>query len=443
MHLTVIGSGYVGLVAGACFADVGNDVVCVDVDEAKIENLRQGIIPIYEPGLETVVKRNHDDGRLTFTTDTASAVRGAEIIFIAVGTPPGEDGSADLKHVIAVAESIGDAMQSDKIVVCKSTVPIGTCDKVYEVITSRTEHAVDVVSNPEFLKEGSALKDFQYPDRVIIGSRTEAGGKAVGRLYAPFMRRQERILYMDVRSAEMTKYASNSMLATKISFINEIANLCDAVGADVELVRRGMAMDERIGPHFIYPGVGFGGSCFPKDIKALARIARQVERPSHILDAVDQVNDEQKTRLIDFAHGFYGGDLSGKTFAVWGLSFKPKTDDIREAPAHVAIRRLVSAGATIRATDPAALENSRAELADLGGAIEFLDGDYETLDGADALFVFTEWNEFRSPNFARMKERLAAPVIFDGRNIYDPKVVREEHGFTYFCIGRSTVEKNW
>ncbi|MEM1350155.1 MAG: UDP-glucose/GDP-mannose dehydrogenase family protein [Myxococcota bacterium] len=443
MQLTVIGTGYVGLVAGACFADVGNDVVCVDVDEAKIASLRQGIIPIYEPGLEAMVKRNYEDGRLAFTTDAAQAVRDAEVVFIAVGTPPGEDGSADLQHVIAVAETIGDAMQSDKIVVCKSTVPIGTCDEVYDVITSRTDHAVDVISNPEFLKEGSALKDFQYPDRVIIGSRTEAGGHAVGRLYTPFMRRQERILYMDVRSAEMTKYASNSMLATKISFINEIANLCDAVGADVELVRRGMAMDKRIGPHFIYPGCGFGGSCFPKDIKALARVARRVERPSHILDAVDRVNDAQKTRLIDFAHGFYGGDFSGKTFAVWGLSFKPKTDDVREAPAHVAIRRLISGGATIRATDPAAIENSRLELADLSASIEFFEGNYETLDGADALFVFTEWNEFRSPNFERMKQHLSSPVLFDGRNIYDPGVVRDEHGFTYFCIGRSTVERGW
>ncbi len=442
MKIAVIGTGYVGLVAGACLADVGNDVVCVDVDESKVSMLREGLIPIYEPGLDTVVQRNHKDGRLTFTTESSAAVRSSDVIFIAVGTPPGEDGSADLSHGLAVAETIGDNLDAYKVVVCKSTVPVGTCDKVRETISARTEHPFAVCSNPEFLKEGSALKDFQSPDRVVIGSDDPRAADILSRLYKPFMRRQERLMHMDVRSAEMTKYASNAMLATKISFINEIANLCDAVGADVEFVRRGMAMDERIGPHFIYPGAGFGGSCFPKDVRALARLGAAHGRQTHVLDAVERVNDAQKMRLVDIANGFYRGDLSGKTFAVWGLSFKPKTDDMREAPSLVAIRALIAAGAKVRATDPVALENARHELADLADSISFFDSDYDVLEGADALFVFTEWNEFRAPNFDKISAALNEPVIFDGRNIYSPEELRE-HGITYFCIGRATVERDW
>ncbi len=443
MRVAVIGTGYVGLVAGACLADTGNHVICVDKDVDKIEGLRAGVIPIYEPGLDELVVRNHADERLRFSLDTAEAVRDAEIIFIAVGTPPGEDGSADLSHVLAVARAIGESIDApDKVIVCKSTVPVGTCDKVEAVIRDLTDHPFHVVSNPEFLKEGSALKDFLSPDRVIIGCSDEAAGKRVGHLYAPFMRRSERVLYMDVRSAEMTKYASNSMLATKISFINEVANLCDAVGADIEKVRRGMAMDERIGPHFIYPGVGFGGSCFPKDIRALARLGAANDIPMRLLTSVEQVNKDQKLRLVDLATGFYRGDLSQKIFAVWGLSFKPRTDDTREAPALLAIRHLVDAGATIRATDPVALENARHDLAPLGDAVSLFEDDYEVLEGADALFIFTEWNEFRSPDFARIKETMRAPVIFDGRNIFDPVEVKDL-GFDYFCVGRNVLSRGF
>ncbi len=438
MKVAVIGTGYVGLVAGACFADVGNDVVCVDRDELKIARLKEGIIPIYEPGLEALVKRNHADKRLLFTTDTAEAVRNAHVIFIAVGTPPGEDGSADLSHVLAVAQDIARNLNEDgKVVVCKSTVPVGTADRVREVLVSHGSYVAHVVSNPEFLKEGSAVTDFFSPDRVIVGASDDVAAKTVGQLYKPFMRRSERILYMDNRSAEMTKYASNSMLAAKISFINEIANICDVVGADVTLVREGMAMDERIGPHFIYPGVGYGGSCFPKDVRALSKIALDHDLEPNLLDAIERVNNNQKLRLVDIAHGFFQGDLKGKRFAVWGLSFKPKTDDTREAPALISIRRFVEAGATILASDPVALENASEDLKDLGDSITFLDDHYSTLEGADALFVFTEWNEFRSPDFHRIKGLMANPVIFDGRNIYEPAMLKAL-GFAYFGIGRSS-----
>lgn len=444
MKVAVIGTGYVGLVAGACLADVGNNVICVDKDESKVVGLREGRIPIYEPGLDALVLRNHKDGRLSFSTETPSAVRNSEIIFIAVGTPPGEDGSADLSHVLAVARVVGDNIDTDdKIIICKSTVPVGTCDIVRDTIAERTDHTFHVVSNPEFLKEGAALKDFLSPDRVIIGAASDFAAKKVGKLYKPFMRRDERILYMDVRSAEMTKYASNAMLATKISFINEIANVCDAVGADVERVRRGMAMDERIGPHFIYPGVGYGGSCFPKDVRALAKLGEAAGANVRLLHAVEEVNNDQKLRLVDLATGFYRGDLRGKHFAVWGLSFKPRTDDVREAPSLLAIRRLLEAGATVRATDPVALETAQEDLADLGDLAEqitFCENDYDALEGADALFVFTEWNEFRSPDFDRVKSELTEPVIFDGRNIYDP-VELTERGFTYFSIGRNVLSR--
>ena len=438
MDVAIIGSGYVGLVAGACFADVGNDVICVDRDAQKVALLERGQIPIYEPGLERLVERNHSDGRLRFTTDTPTAVRAAQVIFIAVGTPPDEDGSADLSHVLAVARAIGESLQEDgKIVVCKSTVPVGTADKVRRVLAEQSDHTVHVVSNPEFLKEGSAVKDFFSPDRVIIGADSERAARVVARLYAPFMRRSERVLVMDNRSAEMAKYASNSMLAAKISFMNEIANICDAVHADVSMVRRGMAMDERIGPHFIYPGVGYGGSCFPKDVRALARVASDHDLAPRLLDAIEAVNNAQKLRLVELARAFFRGELQGKTFAIWGLSFKPKTDDVREAPALRSIRALVEAGARVRVSDPVALENAQRELEDLGDAVLGFDSHYEALEGADALCVFTEWNEYRSPNFKRIAEALSHPVIFDGRNIYDPEELAELN-FAYFGIGRSS-----
>ncbi len=440
MKVAVIGSGYVGLVAGACLADVGNDVICVDRDTAKIEALKDGVIPIYEPGLEDMVLRNYQEQRLHFTTNTPDAVKASDVIFIAVGTPPGEDGSADLSHVLAVAKDIAQSLnEEDKVVVCKSTVPVGTADRVREVLVAHSSFTAHVVSNPEFLKEGSALKDFLSPDRVIVGAANDDAAKKVGKLYKPFMRRSERILYMDNRSAEMTKYASNSILATKISFMNEIANICDAVDADVALVRKGMAMDERIGPHFIYPGVGYGGSCFPKDVRALAKVAMDNDLDPQLLNAVESVNNLQKQRLVDLATGFFQGELSGKTFAIWGLSFKPKTDDTRESPALISIRHFVEQGATIRASDPVAMPNSEAELADLSDSVSFHRDYYSTLEGADALFLFTEWNEFRSPDFKRIKALLNHPVIFDGRNIYDPGDLREL-GFTYFGIGRSSLK---
>lgn len=445
MQIAVVGTGYVGLVVGACLADVGNDVICIDHDPSKVELLKQGGIPIYEPGLDAIVQRNAQDGRLHFTTEPQQAIEDAEIIFIAVGTPPGEDGSADLQYVLAVAETIAKHMQEDKIVICKSTVPVGTCDRVRDLIRSKTKHQVHVVSNPEFLKEGSAVRDFQSPDRVIIGSDNPEAARKVANLYSPLMRRNNRILQMDIRSAEMTKYASNAMLATKISFMNEIANLCDAAGADVELVRQGMSMDERIGPHFIFPGAGFGGSCFPKDVRALAYLGGQLGKQTDILSAVESVNTRQKTRLIDMAQGFFHNELKGKHFAVWGLSFKPNTDDVREAPSLISIRALLEAGATIAATDPIAIEQAKDYLKDLGPLLDnlrFDENDYDVLKDADALFIFTEWNEFRSPNFKRMATLMKAPVIFDGRNIYDPQDLKAR-GFTYFCIGRATLKGQW
>lgn len=442
MKIAVIGSGYVGLVAGACFADVGNHVICVDRDPAKIALLESGGIPIYEPGLEDIVKRNVADRRLTFTTSTHDAVIASDFIFIAVGTPPGEDGAADLTHVLAVAEAVARAMNGYKIVVCKSTVPVGTCDRVGDVMRKFTQHKFDVVSNPEFLKEGAAIQDFMSPDRVVVGCDNPEAAQRVGDLYSAFMRRNERILVMKTRSSEMTKYASNSILATKISFMNEIANLCDAVGADVAEVRRGMSMDERIGPHFIYPGVGYGGSCFPKDVRALAMLGKANGRQTSILDAVEDVNNAQKSRLLDFARGYFRGELAGKRFAVWGLSFKPRTDDVREAPALHAIRQLVAAGAAVVATDPVAIHTAQPELADLGDAVTFSEDDYAMLEGADGLFVFTEWNEFRSPDFSRIANALREKVVFDGRNIYRPADVKAA-GMTYFCIGRATVDPRW
>jgi UDPglucose 6-dehydrogenase len=437
MKIAVMGTGYVGLVTGALLADAGNTVICVDIDERKVAMLREGHIPIYEEGLESIVQRNHEDGRLLFTTDAADAIKKSNIVFIAVGTPSDHDGSADLKYVLKVAEQIGDNMNATKIVICKSTVPVGTCDKVQGVIAGRTNTPFHVVSNPEFLKEGSAVKDFQSPDRVIIGSSDKEAAETVGELYKPFMRRNDRIVYMDLRSAEMTKYASNAMLATKISFMNEIANLCDRVGADVEHVRIGMSLDERIGPHFIFPGVGYGGSCFPKDVRALSRLGHEFDMETGVLDAVESINDRQKLRLVSAAREHFGS-LEGRTFAVWGLAFKPKTDDVREAPALIGIRALVAAGAKVRATDPVALENAQAELADLGDAVTFEHDEYDVLDGADALLIFTEWNQYRSPEFDRILGLLKSPVIFDGRNLYSPSKMKKL-GIHYDSIGRPTV----
>ena len=441
MKLAVIGTGYVGLVAGACFADMGNHVCCIDRDARKVDLLRSGGVPIYEPGLDDLVARNIAKERLTFTTDAAAGLEGAEVVFIAVGTPPGEDGSADLSHVLAVSEVIAQHITEYTVVVCKSTVPVGTCDRVRDLIRSKTDVRVDVVSNPEFLKEGAALADFQSPDRVVIGGDCDEAVEKVASLYTPFLRRSERILRMDLRSAEMTKYASNSMLATKISFINEIANLCDRVGADVNMVRKGMSMDERIGPHFIYPGVGYGGSCFPKDVRALTYLGHEYDRELLLLSAVEAVNNRQKERLLDFALGFFGGDLSGKKFAMWGLSFKPNTDDVREASALATIRRLLDAGATVVAHDPVAADNALEYLGSPEG-LTIVKREYDALDGADGLFLMTEWNDYRSPDFTRIKASLNTPVIFDGRNLFSPSHLKGL-GITYFCIGRATVERAW
>jgi UDPglucose 6-dehydrogenase len=434
MKVGVIGAGYVGLVTGACLANTGNDVVCADKDEALVEQLQQAEVPIYEEGLEALIERNTRDERLHFTSETERAVDHADVIFITVGTPPGEDGSADLSNVEAVAETIGRHMEDHKIVVCKSTVPVGTCERVADIIDEQTDQPFDVASNPEFMKEGTAAEDFKSPSRVVVGCESEEATDTLAELYQPFMRRSNRLLRVDVRSAEMIKYASNAMLATKISFINEMANICEQVGADVEMVRQGMSLDERIGPHFIYPGVGYGGSCFPKDIKALARTARESGMDPRILDAVDDVNEHQKTRLYRAARKHFDS-LEGLQLAVWGLSFKPRTDDIREAPSLLNIERFVDDGAEVRATDPEAIPNAREALESAGDAVTFSRADYEVLEGADAVFIFTEWEEFRNPDFERMRELMNRPVVFDGRNLYDPEKMRDR-GFEYVCIGR-------
>lgn len=433
MDITVIGTGYVGLVSGTCFANSGNSVVCVDIDQKKIQNLKEGIIPIYEEGLKNIVERNIEENRLHFTTNAEEAVKSSEVIFIAVGTPSDEDGSADLKYVLKVAEEIGTYMNEEKIVVCKSTVPVGTCDKVEEVISSLTEHQISVVSNPEFLKEGTAIQDFQSPDRVVIGSKNKEASKKVGSLYEPFMRRSNRIVYTDIRSAEMIKYASNAMLATKISFINEISGICDKVGANVEEVRTGMSLDERIGPHFIYPGVGFGGSCFPKDVKALGKLGKDHNVSTPMINSVQEVNSSQKLYLYEKAKSFYGS-LKGKRFAVWGLSFKPKTDDIREAPSIENIESFLKDGASVSATDPEALKNASKHF-QKEGRVEFFEDEYKALENVDGLFIFTEWEKYRNPDFDTLLKKMDLPVIFDGRNLYDPKEMNSK-GFEYFSVGR-------
>lgn len=439
MKLAVIGSGYVGLTSGACFADMGNSVVCVDNDESKILMLKAGQIPIYEPGLEAMVHRNMEAGRITFTTDLKTAVQQASVLFIAVGTPPDEDGSADLSHVLAAAEEIATYMDSYKVIVDKSTVPIGTADMVKAKIQKKLDDRgmeldFDVVSNPEFLKEGAAIEDFMKPDRVVIGTDSQHAAEVMRKLYAPFCRTHDRVIVMSIRSAEMTKYAANALLATKISFINEISGLCEAYGADVEEVRNGIGSDSRIGYKFIYPGVGYGGSCFPKDIKALIHMAGKVGYDSRILKAVEDVNCDQKKMMVEKIKQHFGGDISGKRFALWGLAFKPQTDDMREAPAIVIINALSELGASVQAYDPVAMQEAQ-RLLGANPQLTLCEDEYSALEGCDALLLITEWRQFRYPDFAKIKLLLNTPVIFDGRNQYDPAQVRAM-GFSYYGVGR-------
>ncbi|WP_299708103.1 UDP-glucose/GDP-mannose dehydrogenase family protein [uncultured Pontibacter sp.] len=436
MRIAVVGTGYVGLVTGTCFAEVGIDVTCIDIDEKKIENLKQGILPIYEPGLEEMVTRNAQKERLSFSTDLAASVQGCQVAFIAVGTPPGEDGSADLKYVLAVAREIGRSMTDYLVVVTKSTVPVGTAAKVRRAIREELEArgadiAFDVASNPEFLKEGAAIDDFLKPDRIVVGVDAERAEQVMSKLYKPFLMNGHPLIFMDIPSAEMTKYAANAMLATKISFMNDIANLCEIMGADVNMVRKGIGSDARIGNKFIYPGIGYGGSCFPKDVKALIKTASENGYQMEVLKSVETVNEKQKSVLFNKISNYYNGDLSGKTFAVWGLSFKPKTDDMREAPSLVIIEKLLERGAKVKAYDPVAMKEAKHSL---GDSIEYGKDEYETLIDADALLLVTEWPEFRSPNFAVVSKLLKEKVVFDGRNIYDAKEM-EEKGFAYFGIG--------
>lgn len=441
MKLTIIGTGYVGLVTGACFSEMGSRVTCVDIDRTKIENLKKGILPIYEPGLESMVLENYKEGTLDFTTSLASAAKDCSVFFIAVGTPPGEDGSADLQYVLAVARQIGQVITDYAVIVDKSTVPVGTADKVRQALQEELDKRgadipFDVVSNPEFLKEGAAVNDFMKPDRIIVGVESERAAKVMQRLYAPFSRNRDKMLLMKVRDAEMTKYAANAMLATKISFMNEIANLCETLGVDVENVRKGIGSDARIGYSFIYPGCGYGGSCFPKDVKALVRTARDIGFDPLVLDAVEARNQHQKQVLGRKVIQRFGADLSGKVFAVWGLAFKPGTDDMREASSLVLMETLIRAGATIQAYDPVAMAEAKEQMPEAWqDRVTMAEDQYQALSGADACILVTEWKAFRQPDFKRMKTLLKTPVIFDGRNQYDPEEAFEA-GFEYHGIGR-------
>jgi UDPglucose 6-dehydrogenase len=439
MRLTIFGSGYVGLVTGACMAETGNHVVCVDIDEQKIARLKAGEVPIYEPGLDAYIERNVEAGRLVFTTDVEEGVDHGLFQFIAVGTPPDEDGSADLKHVLAVARSIGEHMKDYRIVVDKSTVPVGTADKVAtairEALDKRGESLeFDVVSNPEFLKEGAAINDFMKPDRIVVGTDNPRTTELLRALYEPYNRNHDRLISMDIRSAELTKYAANAMLATKISFMNELANVAERVGADIEAVRIGIGSDPRIGYQFIYPGAGYGGSCFPKDVRALSHSAKAAGYEPRLLDSVEAVNAEQKKQLFRKVSDYYGGQLEGKTIALWGLSFKPNTDDMREASSRVLMEALWEAGATVRAYDPEAMDETRRIYPDQESLV-LVQSASEALDGADALMIMTEWQEFRSPDFSEIKAAIKEPVIFDGRNLYDPSLLAT-FGLTYYGIGR-------
>ena len=431
MKIAVVGTGYVGLVAGACFAESGNDVICVDKDDAKVRALRRGRMPIYEPGLEEMVNRNRQENRLTFTTTLGKAVRESSIIFIAVGTPQGEDGSADLQHVLGVARDVAKAMNGYKVIVDKSTVPVGTSIKVREVVRRETTHPFSVVSNPEFLKQGAAIEDFMKPDRVVIGAEDPRAAELMLELYQPFTRTGAPIMVMDCASAELTKYAANAMLATRISFMNEVANVCELVGADVDQVRRAIGADRRIGTSFLFPGVGYGGSCFPKDVKAMIHFAAEKSYDFKILHAVEEVNQRQKTRLFAKMQAHFG-NMKGKTIGVWGLAFKPKTDDMREAPAIPLIGALVEAGAKVQAYDPEAMKVARGIF---GTKVQYVTNGYDALKAADALAIITEWNEFRRPDFPRMRKLMRSPVVFDGRNLFTPDEMKG-NGFTYYSIGR-------
>jgi UDPglucose 6-dehydrogenase len=435
VNITVVGTGYVGLVVGACLAETGNTVTCADVDAKKIEGLTRNVLPIYEPGLDGYVERNQKQERLAFTTDIPAAVASADVVFIAVGTPPDEDGSADLRHVLAVAEQVGRHMQRELVIVTKSTVPVGTAAKVAAVVRAHAAFPFHMCSNPEFLKEGAAIDDFMKPDRVVIGVASDHAREVMGELYAPFVRTGNPIIFMDIPSAEMTKYAANAMLATRISFMNEIANLCEQVGADVDHVRLGIGSDARIGPAFLFPGPGYGGSCFPKDVKALVRTAKERGVPLRVLGAVEETNDAQKHRLFEKLNALSGG-VKGKRIAVWGLAFKPNTDDMREAPSLVLIDELLAAGAEVVAHDPVAMHETERRL---GTRIRYAESGYAALEGADALVVVTEWNEYRHPDFARMKHTLKTPVVVDGRNLYDAARMRAL-GFAYDSIGRGGRE---
>jgi UDPglucose 6-dehydrogenase len=431
MKIAVVGTGYVGLVAGACFAENGNDVICVDKDEAKVRMLRRGRMPIYEPGLEEMVARNTSEKRLTFTTQLSKAVRQSSIIFIAVGTPQGEDGSADLQHVLGVARDIARAMNGYKVIVDKSTVPVGTAARVRDIVRRETTHPFSVVSNPEFLKQGAAIEDFLKPDRVVIGAEDPRSAELMKELYAPFTRTGAPVMVMDCASAELSKYAANALLATKISFMNEVANVCETFGANVDEVRKAIGSDRRIGPSFLFPGVGYGGSCFPKDVKAILHFSAEKGYDFQILKAVEAVNQRQKERLVTKMESHFGS-LKGKTIALWGLAFKPRTDDMREAPAIAIIQRLLAEGAKVQAYDP---EATRVAKGLFGSKIQLVEKGYDALKGADALAIVTEWNEFREPDFPRMRKLMREAVVFDGRNLYSPEQMRAQ-GFAYFSIGR-------
>ncbi|MCI4666908.1 MAG: UDP-glucose/GDP-mannose dehydrogenase family protein [Bacteroidia bacterium] len=436
MKIAVVGTGYVGLVTGTCFAEAGNDVLCVDNNQEKLAMLRAGQVPIYEPGLETLFERNTKEGRLSFTDSLPDAVKFAEIIFLALPTPPTEDGSADLKYVLGVANEIGTLLEDYRVIVNKSTVPVGTADKVRAAVAAHTDVEFDVVSNPEFLREGYAVQDFMKPERIVVGASSDRAIEVMRRLYKPFVMSGNPVIFMDERSAEVTKYAANAFLATKITFMNEIANLCERVGADVDNVRRGVGTDSRIGKRFLFPGVGYGGSCFPKDVSALFKTSSQYDYQFQILDSVMKVNERQKEIMVDKIVSHYqSSDLTGKTFAIWGLAFKPNTDDIREAPSLVIIKKLQELGAKVKAYDPEAMESVQK----YGNVdIEYGTNQYDVLGGADALLVVTEWNEFRTPDFSRIKASLKSPLIFDGRNVYDLPTI-EENGFTYYSVGRGTI----
>ncbi len=435
MKIAVVGTGYVGLVSGTCFAETGNQVTCVDIDKTKVDKLSNGVITIYEPGLEKMFQKNLKEGRLKFTTNLAEGIEGAQVVFLALPTPPGEDGSADLKYILGVSDELGKILKDYKVIVDKSTVPVGTADKVHAAIKANAKVDFDVVSNPEFLREGVAVDDFMKPDRVVIGCSGERAKKVMGDLYAPFVRQGNPIIYMDERSAELTKYAANSFLATKITFMNEISRMCELLGADVDMVRKGMGSDDRIGKRFLFPGIGYGGSCFPKDVQALAKSAEEVHYDFQILRSVMQMNEDQKLHLVTKINKYFKSDLKGKHFALWGLAFKPNTDDIREAPALYMIDALVAAGATVTAFDPEAMSNVKAVV---GDKIKFAEHQYEALDNADALLIATEWSEFRTPDFDKITSTLKNKLIFDGRNLFDLDQM-EQLGYHYESIGRRVV----